>query len=382
MDANALEKNLLVRLGLAHKEDIVSNLLADLLQESSFLDHWLAFAELSPVAGRSVKVKTRISAGGNIPDIAILVGGAETSQLLVIENKILATEGHAQTKRYSDSATIAGLGKAFGIDGMTRERFRGFYLSLHDEGPKDGFQSIQYSAITAWLQELSNTTGDPVRKLMANDLSQLIEHFHTQDWSGDALLLKTLDQDPCGFGKNFVAFQRIFQDALRDLPRAAEMVHRILDFWRGSGHGHSYYGGKIETDCATHGWYKLLDSTDGNKLWSTSHIEFQYSLASKNLKLALHFETCPYKPENQQAALFKGRESLMEPHAQARAKLMESLRTMKPDGWSLDNRYLQVAYANLNVTPETSIKAFQRQVHCLVEAMIPVLDNAWKEVRT
>lgn len=381
MVEQGLQQNLLARLGIAHKEDIVSNLLADLLKEESFLDHWLVFAGLPPVAGRSIEIKTRINTDGNIPDLAAMVGDAANGSLLVIENKILATEGEAQIKRYSDPKTIEGLGKGFGVDGMDEDRFRGLYLSLHDEGEKDKFKSIRYGDLITWLQELVQCTTDPVRTLLANDLAQLVEFFHTQDWTSDDSLLRILETDPCRLGKNFVAFQRIFQGALADLPAASGDVPRQLDFWRGSGHGHSYFGGKVETDCATSGWYLLLDGTEGKKLWSTTHIEFQYSPASRCLKLALHFETSPYKPEAQHASLFKGREPLIERHTQARAKILAALQSARPVGWSLDNRYLQIGYAHLDVTPDTTVKAFQDQVRCLVYAMIPVLDNAWKEAR-
>lgn len=376
-----LASNLLVRLGIAHKEDIVSNLLADLLKEESFLEHWLAFAGLPPVAGRSIKVKTRINADGNIPDLAVMVGDAANVSLLVIENKILATEGEAQTKRYSEAKTIERLGKAFEIEGMTQDKFRGLYLSLHDEGEKNEFKSIRYSDLITWLQELAQGATDPVRTLLAKDLAQLVEFFHSQDWTSSDSLLQILEKDPCKLGKNFVAFQQIFQGALSDLPSASGNVPRELDFWRGSGHGHSYYGGMILTDCATNGWYLLLDGAEGKKLWSTTHIEFQYSPTSRSLKLALHFETCPYKPEAQQATLFKGREPLMQYHAQARTRILTTLQSTRPTGWSIDNRYLQIAYAHLDVTPETTVKAFQDQVCSLVNAMIPVLDTAWKEVR-
>lgn len=380
MVGKSLESNLLVRMGVTHKEDIVSNVLADLLNEPSFLDRWLAFAGLPPVGGRKVDVRTRIKADGNIPDLAVLAGDATSGSLLVIENKILATEGEAQTERYSKPETIEALGKSFGIDGMTKDRFHGLYLSLHDEGPKDEFQNIRYENITAWLRELAMHTPDSTRKLLAMDLAELIEYFHLEEWTSNDGLLDVLKRDPYKLGKNFVAFQNIFLEATRDLSKSDLGVRRDFFFWRGSGHGHGYFGGRIDTDCAESGWYLTLDGTEGKKLWSTTHIEFQFAPATGNMKLALHFETSPYKPKKQQEALFQGREHLNEKHAHARGKIIEALKAGLPDGWRPDNNLLQIAYANLEVKPETSIAEFQNQVRSLVHSMIPVLDNAWKEV--
>jgi len=380
MSSRPLESNLLVRLGIVRKEDVISNLIADLLLEPSFLDRWLEFAGLPLSQGRPFSVKTRVNAEGNIPDLAVLVGDEHDYSLLVIENKVLATEGEAQTKRYSNLENIRSLGKAFGIEGLTRDQFKGLYLSLHDEGTKDDFQIIRYAAITAWLRESARHSPDPTRRLFASDLAELIEFFHEENWTADDRLQDVLQRDPCGLGKNFVAFQKIFSGAL-ELLQPAGSVERGVFYWRGSGLGHSYYGGVIETDCASNGWYQTLDHTEEHKLWSATKIDFQYEHQANRLKLVVHYETSPYKSQKKQAELFRGREQCLTIHLANREAVRSALKRDMPDGWRLADNFLQIAAAKLDVKAETTIAEFQGMVRKYVDAMIPVLDNAWKEVR-
>ncbi|MEN9353356.1 MAG: hypothetical protein RL318_681, partial [Fibrobacterota bacterium] len=87
-----LEKNLLVRLGLCLKEEMVSNLLSDLLKEPSFLKPWLEFAGIPNRDDQTISVKSRLG-GNGVPDIAVLVESPDSApSLLAIENKLLATE--------------------------------------------------------------------------------------------------------------------------------------------------------------------------------------------------------------------------------------------------------------------------------------------------
>ena len=98
--------NIMDILGVTYKEDIISNLLAhSLINSVSFKTTSLEnLVQLKNVSSYTVKAYIRIGTSMGIPDIVIALKWDEVNcdKLIIIENKLKATEGYEQTKRYTN----------------------------------------------------------------------------------------------------------------------------------------------------------------------------------------------------------------------------------------------------------------------------------------
>ena len=100
--------NIVNLLGITYKEDIISNLIVGLINESkvfrnSFIKNILNIENPSDF---KVKAYTRIATSAGIPDIIVTLENEKDSRLLIVENKLKADEGFNQTLRYSDEKCI------------------------------------------------------------------------------------------------------------------------------------------------------------------------------------------------------------------------------------------------------------------------------------
>jgi hypothetical protein len=81
---------------------------------------------------------TRVSAGtSGIPDIVILCSNDDNGQVIIVENKILASEGSDQTDRYSTDVTVDSVVKNLSSAFPARRSAAFVYLTLpHSQSPK------------------------------------------------------------------------------------------------------------------------------------------------------------------------------------------------------------------------------------------------------
>ncbi|MEN9355434.1 MAG: hypothetical protein RL318_2759, partial [Fibrobacterota bacterium] len=325
---------------------------------------------------QTISVKSRLG-GNGVPDIAVLVESPDSApSLLAIENKLLATEGICQTERYARPEILKGLARAFALEDLTREQVHGLYLSPYEEGEKHGFQALGMDILLPWLASLSETAEDPVRRLLATDLAQLVHHFRQQDWTPDGSALEALSLDPAGLGKSFLTFRQVFSAAFE-----GSLEGRTLQFWRGASQGNSYYGGKLTNETNPAGWFGLLDPSETRRLVSATTLEFQYDLATRTLALAVHFTTNPAKPEKEMEKLFAGRPWLRMKLAEHRTRITNHVQENLPADWTNEFQYLDIASTRLVLSAEHPVAAFQAQLVARVTAMSTVLDEAWAKLR-
>ena len=100
--------NIIELLGITYKEDIISNLIVGLINESnnfkkSFLENIIGISNANLY---NVEAFTRIATEQGIPDIIIKICNEQENVLVIIENKLKAEEGYAQTARYSKDECI------------------------------------------------------------------------------------------------------------------------------------------------------------------------------------------------------------------------------------------------------------------------------------
>lgn len=141
--------NIMDILGVTYKEDIISNLLIHSLNNSvSFKTTSLEnLVQLKNVSSYTVKAYTRIGTSMGIPDIVIALKWDEINcdKLIIIENKLKATEGYEQTKRYTNEKCISELYEKVELNYKDIEPYF-IYLTLIPEQIPSGekFQNIDY----------------------------------------------------------------------------------------------------------------------------------------------------------------------------------------------------------------------------------------------
>lgn len=96
--------NIIKLLGIEYKEDIISNFIVVLINESkAFRDSFLKnIVKIEYKENIDVKAHTRIKTSFGIPDIIISAKQEKESTLIIIENKLKAEEGENQTSRYNN----------------------------------------------------------------------------------------------------------------------------------------------------------------------------------------------------------------------------------------------------------------------------------------
>jgi hypothetical protein len=150
--------NLLEVFGISRKEETHSRFLGWLLDPQRshglgtvFLDSFLRLAQRT--CGREfeanlsdVKVKLERGTDRGVPDITVI--GPDF--LCIVENKLLAAEGHDQTRRYADAAEEEARKQ-----GIPPAHLLLIFLSPRGRAPKDGrFHALDYPPLLQLLEDL------------------------------------------------------------------------------------------------------------------------------------------------------------------------------------------------------------------------------------
>lgn len=124
--------NLLELLGVAGREDVVTNLLAHCYNHSAAFRAWflrtIGIEDIGEVAvGRAF---TRVQMGdAGVPDLVIVDYDGSGCSVVVIENKLAAEEGKDQTERYASNDCLQSLATRFKFGGKEL-RLKYVFLTL------------------------------------------------------------------------------------------------------------------------------------------------------------------------------------------------------------------------------------------------------------
>ncbi|MBE6086529.1 MAG: hypothetical protein E7206_00490 [Clostridium beijerinckii] len=205
--------NIVELLGITYKEDIISNLIAGLLNESqNFRINFLEkIAKVQNGDLYNVKAKTRITTSVGIPDIVIAIENQEKAIIIIIENKLKAEEGYEQTKRYSQEICKKELYDYSNIN-MKYENvdFKSIFLTLIPEQipTSQEFINVTYNDLIDKVN--IKLEDDLLNKIYSDFIDTLNEFYKGLDVREDDKVLDVLCED-IDSEKKYIRFMNIMR---------------------------------------------------------------------------------------------------------------------------------------------------------------------------
>jgi hypothetical protein len=368
--------NLFRVLGIQSREDCVSNAIAYGINNcKKFRQSFLkVICEKLADDYSAVVAQTRVSIPGHgTPDLALVCSNPMVTDLIVIENKLGADEGEDQTARYPSDGFRELLRSRLCPDNVS-PRWTLIFLTLFpDQKPESQeFTHRTYELLAGSAADFAHP--DSLAEMLIRDWLMLLDHFYRKRAvePGDDILEKLGDEDEMGAGYMY------FREALRRLQLPTPL--EIENFFRDSAQGRRYYGAKISKES----WHPAEMVQENGGLWKFDpiqnfdiHFEPQFDALNGLLKLYLHYEVNPYQPEawvRQHLA-----SDQYEAYKLQRTRFFDRLRERAPPGWNLNNRYNQIARADLDFEGKT-FSAAKARVETMLKEMSAAIDEGLKEI--
>ncbi|WP_169829434.1 PD-(D/E)XK nuclease family protein [Desulfatibacillum aliphaticivorans] len=345
-----MEQNILSILGVAGKEDVISNLLRYCIEASTtFRDAFLQnICDIDPSGITDARVFTRVSTGSSgVPDMVIAIQRQGAKQLVIMENKLKADEGSNQTKDYASTECKNAIKERLGWSNDAVD-VKCVFLSLFpDQKPESSaFRSATFkNLLNAGLD--SSTLGDSNAKLLIASWISLLSGFYSKGKVSDSDVFLAKMQEPDDLEGNFLYF-RSFLEGLR-----LEGGLEVDETFRGSARGRHYFGAKICKPSWRPGEMKGVNGVfqlDAKRDFNI-HFEPQFNLLTGFFNFYLHYEVNPYRP----VAWVKKNVSLSqyEEYNRVRDSFKEELRSKGIGGLSVGGRSNQAAKAVFDLKGRT-----------------------------
>ncbi|MGL5313040.1 MAG: PD-(D/E)XK nuclease family protein [Peptostreptococcaceae bacterium] len=289
--------NIVKLLGIMYKEDIISNFIVGLINESpSFRNSFIKnIVEIENPEDFKVEAHTRVATSVGIPDIVISMEKEDKSILLIIENKLKADEGCNQTLRYSDNRCISDLinnKKIFNKENVNIECKFMFLTLIPEQSPTgDEFINITYKHL---IDKVNAELEDPALSRIYVDFIEVLKEFYDGlDINKNDNLIETLNQE-LDSSKAFIKFKRIFG--------CIESINGLsIDYiGKAKGAGRISFIAKISKD-SWKGEEKITIEDGKYRITKNSydiHLEPSFDIFNKSISLPLHYEPRPYIPKN------------------------------------------------------------------------------------
>lgn len=369
--------NIVKLLDIMYKEDIISNLIVGLINESpSFRNSFLEnLAEIQNPNDFRVKAHTRISTSVGIPDIIIAMEKEDESILLIIENKLKADEGYNQTLRYLDNKCINELisnKKIFNKCMKENIECKFIFLTLIPEQKPTGteFVNITYKNL---VDKVNIEIEDKGLNRVYGDFIELLKEFY------DGLninikdnLIKTLNQESNSL-KAFIKFKKIF-DCIKNVNGLS-----IYDVGKTGGMGRVSFVAKISKD----NWLGKDDIkvVDGKyKITKDSyniHLEPSFDIFNKIISLPLHYETNPYIPKNKLTENSEEEEykEYTDKRDYIKKLIHNKINNLNDENIKVYNGSNQIALIKLQINEEMLIEEFINEIQKYMEMISEIVDS-------
>lgn len=288
--------NIIELLGITYKEDIISNLIVGLINESNnfkirFLENIIGISNANLY---TVEAFTRISTAQGIPDIIIKIYNEQENTLAIIENKLKAEEGYIQTARYSTDECIKEicLNNKIKLDYNNMSK-KFIYLTLIPEQIPSGGNFVNKTYRD--LLELVNVEiENEILNHIYQDFMKLIKDFYCNlDVNKNDKILDLLC-DNIDSEKIYIKFKNIMKLCHFDNGLEVKYVGKT------GGIGRISFIAQISKD----NWISNSKASFIDGLYSVNddtyniHLEFSFDILNKLIKLPLHYETNPYIPKS------------------------------------------------------------------------------------
>lgn len=372
--------NIIELLGITYKEDIISNLIVGLINESnnfkiSFLENII---EISNANLYNVEAFTRIVTEQGIPDIIIKVYNEQENILVIIENKLKAEEGYKQTARYSTDKCIKDICLNNKINLEYNNVSKKFiYLTLIPEQIPSGerFVNKTYRDLLELVNvEIENELLNQIYK----DFIKLIKDFYCNlDVNKEDKILDLL-YDNIDCEKIYIKFKAIMK--LCNFDNGLEVKY----IGKTGGTGRISFIAQISKDS----WVSNSNATLIDGLYTVNedtyniNLEFSFDILNKVIKLPLHYETNPYIPKSE--LVKKSTEADYNKYINRRElvkkKLHEEIILLGDTDIKSYNGSNQIAKMNINVDNNVTVKEFLEAVEQYCNKISVLVDKALLEL--
>ena len=375
--------NIMDILGVTYKEDIISNLLVYSLNDSvSFKTTFLEdLVQLKNVSSYTVKAYTRIGTSMGIPDIVIALKGDEVNsdKLIIIENKLRATERYEQTKRYTNEKCIFELCKKVGLNYKDIEPYF-IYLTLIPEQIPSGekFKNIDYKYLIDNIK-YDNVENEVLKLLLHDFYEKMLDFYKDLDVKDDDILLDILKENT-DKEKIFIRFKNIMQKCLTEINKTNNVY--FSDYiGKAGGKGRESFVCKISQKEWMGEKAELIDN-----LYNISentfdiHVEASYDIMNKNMNLYLHYEVNPYISvrKAKQRSINNGYDKYLIQRNIIKTKIHNNIKKYNDFDIKSRNGSNQIAKIQLRISSNTTVKEFIDNVSFYVVVVSDFINVALK----
>lgn len=332
-------------LNIFYKEDTISDFLVSCFKDSKeFMVGFLKKANITITQDATVQIETRVGLGKSIgtPDIVILVKDRNKSNLIIIENKMGAAEGHEQTNRYESLEARERIAERFQLDANHTDYYYIFLALDTTTKPKNSaFAFLNYHIFLEgdWLLQ------DQTLQRLFSDFQQKLRDFYKP--------VKT-PYESLDFSDNLDAMQRkicwqtILYETISTNPNF------IFNWGEFAGAGRSNFLFLISKNNWT-----SSESFEEAGLATTFNIHIDTYvdlLADKNntiKEIGIRFETQPYVPHNEIKPL-PGYEEFLENKREFSKRLYQEVKKIGMQAKVRNSKLLALSIPiNVNNTRET-----------------------------
>ncbi|MTI66591.1 MAG: hypothetical protein FH753_08325 [Firmicutes bacterium] len=357
-----MDKNIYKILGITFKEDIISNLLVETINESKiFSDIFLeTICDIKKVDEYDCKAVTRMGTSKfGIPDIVIKVVSRDKIYMIIVENKLKAEEGYDQTKRYSNKECVGELSHKIGITDVDEIDTKFIYLTLIPEQIPSGqlFINKTYKDLLESCKdvELENSV---LNKLISDYMIVLSRFYSGLEVKDEELILEVLKED-IEAEKIFIRFRNIMNSI--SYPNNLK-----VDCGKAGGRGRVSYIAQIYKA----NWKGSKMIKDENDNWILNydsydiHFEAAFDIFTKSLNMPLHYEVNPYSPQRWVKENVK--EESYQNYLGFREKVQKALKNeiIEKDIKDIKtyNGYNQMLRIKFDITDDTTVKEFKEKI--------------------
>lgn len=373
--------NIVELLGITYKEDIISNLIAGLINESrnfriSFLEN---IVKIENAELYNIKAYTRITTSVGIPDIVVTIENDKKANILIIENKLKAEEGYEQTKRYSKESCKKELYDYSNINRKYEEvEFKSIFLTLITEQipTSEEFINVTYKDL---INNVRVRLEDDCLNRIYSDFVKVLESFYDGlDVSEKDKVLDILCED-IDSEKIYIRFRNIMRELKTNnglnvyylgktggKGRVSFIAQVSKDSWCGNEEVN------LKDDC-----YKVSDKT------FDIHFEGSFDILNKKITLPLHYETNPYIPKDKLIKKSKPEDYKRYCDKRDRVKeiIHEKITTLNDNNVEKYNGSNQIASIKIDIDSNATIREFKELIIEYMDIVSIMVDEALEKVK-
>lgn len=373
--------NIVKLLGITYKEDIISNLIVGLINESrnfrvGFLEN---IVKVKNSDSYNVKAYTRISTPVGVPDIVVTIENEKKAIILTIENKLKAGEGDEQTTRYSQESckrelyTYLNMNKKYEV-----VEFKSIFLTLITEQipSSEEFVNVTYKDL---INIVNIKLEDNYLNKIYSDFIEILKDFYKGlDVREEDKVLDVLYED-IDSEKIYIRFMNI----MRELKTNNGL--NVYYLGKTGGKGRVSFIAQVSKDswCGNEEinlkdeYYKVSDKT------LDIHFEGSFDILNKKITLPLHYETNPYIPKDKLIKKSKSEDykKYCDKRDSVKEIVHEKITKLNDNNVKKYNGSNQIASIKLDIDSNATVGEFKKLIIKYMDIVSIIVDEALDKVK-